>query len=108
MPVIYEPWVILFYSVAAILAGILVSLVTRPVAAEKLNTFYGLTRTPIAEGEVVTRPVRARRRLAVTAADAPDRLWPGGPCPSPTSVVGFLAGWILVGAMIGGFVWLVG
>ena len=89
-------------------AGVLVSLVTSPVEEEKLNNFYDLTRTPITKGEVLTQTCTfpagvqpAPRRMLTTAFGLEI------PVPSTTSVVGFLAGWIMVGAMIGGFVWLV-
>ncbi len=106
-PEIYEPWKILFYTLAAILAGIGISLLTRPVAKEKLDRFYALTRTPIAGDEATAEPctlppgVEAPpRRMLVTA---------GGleiPMPSRTSVVGFAAGWMAVVALIGGFLLL--
>ena len=54
---IHEPWQILLYLGSATAAGVLVSLLTRPVAAEKLNRFYELSRTPVAPGEVVEEPV---------------------------------------------------
>jgi len=97
-----------FYSLAALTAGILVSLVSRPVEELKLTTFYDLTRTPIVEGEILTQTCTlpagvepAPRRMLVTAFGLEI------PAPSTTSVVGFLAGWIMVGALIGGFVWLI-
>jgi Na+/proline symporter len=104
----YEPWAIGFYSLAALLAGVLVSLVSKPVAKEKLTKFYDLTRTPITEGEVLTQTCTlpegvqpASRRMLTTAFGLEI------PVPSTTSVVGFMAGWVMVGALIGGFVWLV-
>jgi len=108
MPVIYEPWRITFYMIAATLTAIVVSLLTRPVAAEKLDRFYALIRTPIRLGEKVIeactlpegiRPPLRRNLLPVFGLEIP--------MPSRTSVVGFLAGWLMVVALIGGFVWLV-
>ena len=105
---IYEPWAIGFYLVAATLSGIVVSLVTKPVDRDRLDRFYTLTRTPIAPGERPAEPctlppgVRpASRRMLLTAFGLEI------PMPSITSVVGFFAGWVAVGAVIGGFMWLV-
>jgi Na+/proline symporter len=93
MAKVHEPWVILFYTTSALVAGILVSLVTPRVPAERLQRFYDLTRTPVQEGEVVRQPCTlpegvspAPRKMLLTA---------GGleiPVPSKTSVVGFVAG----------------
>ncbi len=105
---IYEPWTILFYTTAATLAGIVVSLVTQPVAKVDLDRFYSLTRTPIAPGERAVEPCTlpegvepAARRMLVTAFGLEI------PMPSRTSVIGFAAGWAAVAAIVGGFVWLV-
>jgi len=105
---IYEPWVVLIYTVAAVIAGVGVSLITPKVPSEKLDLFYNLTRTPVVEGEVVTQPctlptgVDAAERAMLCTAFGLEI-----PKPSGTSVAGFLAGWAAVAALIGGFVWLV-
>ena len=107
-PSVYEPWEIVFYMVGALAAGIVVSLLTKPVDNEKLDRFYTLTRTPIEEGEVLTEPCKLPE--GVTPSDRPMLCTAFGleiPMPSRTSVVGFLAGWVAVAALIGGFVWLV-
>ncbi|QDU90436.1 Sodium/pantothenate symporter [Pirellulimonas nuda] len=103
-----EPWVIVAYMACGVAACIAVSLVTRKTPPERLQRFYDLTRTPIREGEVVRTPCTlpegvepAKRRMLLTA---------GGleiPVPSATSVVGFIAGWLMVGLLIGGFLWLI-
>ncbi len=105
---IYEPWTIVFYLTAATLSGVVVSLVTRPGAREKLDLFYTLTRTPIVPGETVNEPctlpdglVPPYRRMLLTAFGLEV------PMPSRTSIVGFLAGWLAVATLIGGFVLLV-
>ena len=107
-PEIYEPWVIVFYTVAATLVGIVVSLMTRPVSEEKLHLFYNLTRTPIAPGEEITEPCTLPegvtpppRRMLLTALGFEI------PMPSRTSLIGFIAGWLAVAALIGGFVLVV-
>jgi Na+/proline symporter len=109
LPAIDQPWVIVFYTGAALLAGVLVSLVTKPTEREKLDRFYALTRTPIAEGEVVLEPCTLpqgvappHRRMLLTAFGLEV------PMPSTTSVVGFLAGWIAVGLLVVSYAWLIG
>jgi Na+/proline symporter len=107
-PEVYEPWVILFYMVAATFAGVLVSLFTRPVRKEKLDRFYALTRTPIQPGEQVEEPctlpegvTTPPRRMLLTAFGLEI------PAPSRVSVIGFIAGWLGVAALIVGFLLLV-
>ena len=107
--VIYDPWVVVFYLSAALVVGVVVSLLTPRVTEERLNLFYNLTRTPISDGEVVrqscTMPegvIAAERTMLCTALDLEV------PMPSRTSIAGFIAGWIAVAALIGGFIWLVG
>ena len=100
-PEIYLPWQMIFYLVAGTLAGVIVSLLTKPVAKEKLDTFYALIRTPIMPGEKVPAP-------CTLPADAvvPEKrnIFPNTsleiPVPSLTSVVGFLIGWGCVGVII--------
>ena len=100
----YLPWQMVFYLSAGVLAGIVVSLVTKPVAADKLDTFYALVRTPIAPGETVERPCTLPE-----GGEVPPRrpLLPWRDfeilVPSVTSVIGFLAAWVIVGAMIAVF-----
>ena len=106
--VIYDPWVILLYTVAAVVVGVLVSLATPRVAREKLDLFYNLTRTPVDEDEVVQQPctlpvgVAPRERTMICTAFGLEI-----PQPSGTSLAGFTAGWLAVGGMIGGFIWLI-
>lgn len=105
---IYEPWVVLIYTVAAVTAGVGVSLFTPKVPSERLDLFYNLTRTPVVEGEVVSQPCTLP--IGVDAAEREMLCTAFGleiPKPSGTSVVGFLAGWAAVAALIGGFVWLI-
>lgn len=102
------PWQILFYMATASTAGIVVSLCTSPVAEEKLNRFYRLSRTPVGPDEEITQPCT----LPVSSC-TPDRrmlLTAGGleiPCPSTASLVGFVVTWLFVGMLIGAFVWIV-
>ncbi|UCF42495.1 MAG: sodium:solute symporter family protein, partial [Planctomycetota bacterium] len=86
---------------AGTLAGILVSLLTKPVAADKLDNFYALVRTPITPGEKVPAP-------CTLPADAviPEKrtIFPDTSLeimvPSLTSILGFLAGWAAVAVII--------
>lgn len=105
---IYEPWQIAFYLTAGTLAGVLVSLLTRPVDRDRLDRFYALIRTPIAPGEVIVEPCTLP--AGVTPPDRPMLVSALGfevPRPSRTSLLGFLAGWAAVAALIGSFFLLV-
>lgn len=103
-----NPWVVVVYMTCGVLACVLVSLVTPKTPAERLQRFYDLTRTPVREGEVLPGTcqlpegaVPAKRRMLLTA---------GGleiPWPSLTSLLGFLAGWVMVAMLVGGFLWIV-
>ena len=106
---IYDPWQITIYLGAGILTGIFVSLFTRSVDSERLDRFYALTRTPIGPDEDNEHPCQLPP--GVEPAERPMLLTCCGleiPKPSATSVLGFLAGWICVGLLIGGFMWLIG
>jgi len=98
---IYLPWQMVFYLSAGTLVGIIVSLFTRPVAKEKLDNFYALVRTPVKPGEQVSVPCTLPDDAVV-----PEKrnIFPNTSLeiaiPSRTSVVGFLAGWACVAAII--------
>lgn len=108
-PIADDAWIIVAYLTAGVAACVLVSLVTKPTPAERLDRFYDLTRTPVREGEVVPGPCRMPEGVS-----APPRrmlLQAGGfevPMPSGTSAAGFAAGWAMVAVMVAGFVWIVG
>lgn len=98
---IYLPWQMLFYLMCGTLAGIGISLVTRPVAEEKLKLYYDLARTPVLVEEGPTAPCT----LPEGRAPAPRRVFfPKTnleiPIPSKTSIIGFFAGWAFVGGII--------
>ena len=106
--VVYLPWQILFYSSVASLVGIVVSLVTPAVDPIKLDRFYRLSRTPVQNGEEVLQPCTLPEDAPTV--DRPMLLTAGGleiPMPSRTSVIGFVTVWLLVGGIIGTFVWIV-
>jgi len=106
-PVISEGWVVLIYSAAAVLVGLFVSLGSKKVDKEKLDLFYTLTRTPVTSDEVVESSCTLP--IGVTPPVRPMLCTAWGleiPRPSRQSLVGFIAGWLCVFALIGGFVWL--
>ncbi len=98
---LHLPWQMILYLSAGLVSGIVVSFLTRPVASEQLETFYALVRTPVKPGEqpavACTLPDDAvvppkRNILANTNLEIP--------IPSRISVVGFLAGWAAVAAIV--------
>jgi len=101
VPEVYLPWQMVFYLAAGLIAGVAVSLFTRPVAKEKLDNFYALVRTPVKPGEQVSVPCTLPDDAVV-----PEKrnIFPNTsleiPVPTRTSVVGFLAGWACVAAII--------
>ncbi len=98
---VYLPWQMVFYLSAGTIVGIIVSLVTKPVTKEKLDNFYALVRTPVKPGEQVSVPC-----TLPDDAEVPEKrnIFPNTSLeiaiPSRTSVVGFLAGWACVAAII--------
>jgi Na+/proline symporter len=101
VPEVYLPWQMVFYLSAGTIVGIVVSLFTKPVAKEKLDNFYALVRTPVKPGEQVSVPCTLPDNAVV-----PEKrnIFPNTSLeiaiPSRTSVVGFLAGWACVAAII--------
>ena len=100
-PEIYLPWQMVFYLSAGLIAGIVASLLTKPVAGGKLDNFYSLLRTPVRPGEQVSVPC-----TLPTDAVVPEKrnILPGTnleiPVPSIVGVLGFLLGWGCVAAII--------
>jgi len=100
------PWQMLAYLSAGFIGGIVVSLLTRKNDPEKLERFYELMRTPVQADEVIDKPCT----LPAGVTPSPRRVFfPNSslelPVPSVLAVSGFVIGWILVVAIIGG-VWL--
>jgi len=91
----------ILYLGAGLVSGIVASLLTPPVAKEKLDRFYALTRTPIAPGEQVSAACTLPEDAVV-----PEKrnIFPNTnleiAIPSRTSVIGFLVGWACVAAII--------
>lgn len=102
-----DPWQITCYLGVGILVGIGVSLMTPPVDQARLDRFYMLTKTPIQPGEVIEQPctlpqhITPPKRLMLSTAFGLEI-----PRPSATSIAGFLVGWVCVGTLIGGFLWM--
>jgi Na+/proline symporter len=97
---LYLPWQMVFYLAAGLIAGVVVSLLTKPVPEPRLENFYALLRTPVRPGEQVAVPCT----LPVGTVVPPRRnLFPLRsleiPVPSRTGILGFLAGWICAGAL---------
>ena len=98
---LYMPWQMVFYLSAGFLVTVLVSLLTKPVATEKLDNFYALVRTPVRPGEQV-----AVSCTLPSDAVVPEKrsMFPNTSLeiliPSRSSVIGFLAGWGCVAAII--------
>lgn len=98
---LYLPWQMVLYLAAGFLAGVVASLLTRPVSAGKSERFYALLRTPVRPGEQVAVPCTLPADASVPARR---NLFPNTrleiPVPSRTAVVGFLAGWVCVAALV--------
>ena len=106
-PILHEPWQIVIYLMAAAFAGIIASLLTKSPNEAKVNQFHQLIRTPVQPGEVITTSCQ----LPAGVQPLHRATWFTGsnfevPVPSKTSVVGFFVSCAAVGAMIGGFIWL--
>jgi hypothetical protein len=104
---LHLPWQMILYLAVGIATGIAVSLFTRPVAAEKLERFYGCLRTPVRpdepEGEPFTLPPGVEPAPRRVLIDHPDFEIPR---PTVVGVLGFLAGWAAVGLLIAVFLWI--
>ena len=104
---LHLPWQMILYLGAGLVSGIGVSLLTRPVAAEKLEHFYALTRTPVTLGEQVDEPC-----TLPAGAVVPQRrnIFPNTSLeiaiPSRISIIGFLAGWACVAAIVVCVYWI--
>jgi len=100
--IMYLPWQMVFYLVTGLIAGIVVSLLTRPQQKEQLDRFYELVRTPVEEGEAPpTQPCTIPDGIEIP----PKRLLFKNTnleimVPSRLSVIGFVLSWIAVGVMI--------
>ena len=98
---LHLPWKMILYLSAGLISGIVVSLLTKPVAKEKLDNYYALIRTPIKPGEQPAAPCTLPDDAVV-----PEKrnIFPNTNfefmIPSKTSVVGFLIGWAFVAVIV--------
>lgn len=100
-------WQMVLYLTVGLLVMVVVSLQTKPRDEARLNRVYECLRTPVEPGEPevapVTLPETTPPSLRSVLIDHPDfELMK----PTRVSVVGFLATWLAVAALIAGFVWL--
>lgn len=100
-PEIYLPWQMVFYLAAGSAVGIVASLLTKPVAKDKLDNFYALVRTPVRPGEQASAPCTLPSGVVVPEKKS---FFPNTNLeiliPSRTSIIGFLVGWGCVAAII--------
>lgn len=98
---LYLPWQMICYLAAGFITCVVVSLLTRPVAQEKLDNFYALTRTPVKPDEQVAVPCTLPSDAVV-----PEKrnMFPNTnleiAIPSRASVIGFMAGWGCVALIV--------
>lgn len=98
---VYLPWQMVFYLLVGVVAGIVMSLFTKPVASKKLDNFYALVRTPVTPGEQPAVPCTLSEDAVI-----PEKrnIFPNTnlefQIPSRTSVVGFLIGWACVAVIV--------
>ena len=98
---LYLPWQMIMYLSAGLISGIVVSMVTKPVAEKKLDNFYALIRTPVKPEEQPDVPCTLPDDAVVPVKR---NIFPNTNLefmiPSRTSVVGFLVGWGFVAAIV--------
>jgi hypothetical protein len=102
---LWLPWQMIAYIVVGFAAGIIASLITRPVSTEKVERYYQLLRTPVSPDEVIKEPCT----LPEGVEPGPRRVFfPNSnleiPVPSRRAMLGLLAGWACVFAIIGSVV----
>jgi len=95
------PWQYVLYLSSGAIVGIGVSLVTRRPSEEKLDHFYRLIRTPIRPGEDVAAPctlpenplpMETGKLIPIPGIEIPR--------PSRVGLLGFIAAWVAVGAIL--------
>ena len=104
---LHLPWQMTFYLMAGLMATVVVSLFTRPVDDRRLDQFYACLRTPVERGEPETAPFTlpegrepAPRRPLISHPDFEIER------PGRVTVIGFLAAWAFVLALVGFFYWI--
>ena len=104
---LYLAWQMIIYLVLGLVTHVGISLLTKPEGEEKLDKFYQCIRTPVRHGEPETAPFTlpdgvapAPRNVLIKHRDFEI------PKPTVTGLLGFLAGWAGVGALIAAFFWI--
>jgi Na+/proline symporter len=99
------PWQMVFYLTVGVVAGIVVSLLTKPEPEERLDRFYALLRTPVMKGEppppapcVIPAGIRIPEKRLLLGWKGLEIL-----VPSRLSVIGFTACWAVIVLMIAFF-----
>jgi Na+/proline symporter len=95
-----DAWVNFSYLSAGVVSGILVSLITPRVKAEKLDHFYRLLHTPVTPGEQVAAPCT----LPENPAPPTTKLFPWKDVeiqtPTLMGMGGFIGCWLFVAAIV--------
>ena len=103
------PWQMLIYLSVAAVVMVVVSLLTRPPADDKLDSIYATLRTPVASDEPEVPPLTLPEGVQPAPRDPLIDL-PGLEImkPSRSGVAGFLACSALVASLIWFFAWILG
>ena len=103
------PWQMLIYLSVAAIVMVVVSLLTRPPAEDKLDSIYATLRTPVASDEPEVPPLTLPEGVQPAPRDPLIDL-PGLEImkPSRSGVAGFLACSALVASLIWFFAWILG
>lgn len=102
---LHLPWQMIIYLSVGTFVMIAVSLFSRPVDKSQLDEFYACLRTPIEPGEPEPDQPFTLPAGVEPAASNPLISHPNFEVQKPTwvSIAGFLAGWVAVALLIGGF-----
>jgi Na+/proline symporter len=105
---LYLPWQMIIYLAAGFAVMVVVSLLTRPVPAERLDRFYECLQTPIGAGEPETEPFTlpagvqpGPRNVLIQHRDFEI------PRPSAIGIVGFAAAWLGVALLVSAVYWII-
>ena len=97
----------IFYLAVGLVVMVVVSLLTKPPRKENLDRVYECLRTPVMGHETEAEPLM----LPEDVEPAPRTVLIDHPDfeimkPTRLTVVGFIACWVVVGLLIGAFVWI--